>query len=151
MKTETGYAGIYCHSDGYETGVGAILNEHYQDSDKVKSLIALGDLSMLGKNLEPRSEYSHKFGDRFSRDVVRRISVRNQHWEVTKAHVDYDATMSYHRDRGDKLHITKGRTIQSVVNKIDCQYIYVFENGDWTCNGVPLVKAIKAAQAAGGM
>lgn len=130
MKTDTGYAGVYCHSDGYPAGVGAVLNEHYQDTEKIKALIALGDLSYLEKNVEPRAEYRHKFEDRQTDDDGRK-------------HVDPDATMAYHRDRGEDLNVTTGETAKAVAKRIDHQYLYVFENGDWTCNGEPLAKAVR--------
>lgn len=39
---------IYCHHDGYKSGVGATLLKHYQNPDEVEKLIELGDLSSLG-------------------------------------------------------------------------------------------------------
>ena len=39
---------IYCHFDGYLEHNGDILNEHYTTESKVRMLIGLGDLSMLG-------------------------------------------------------------------------------------------------------
>lgn len=43
---------IYCHNDGNLNHNGVILQKAYQDLDKVKKLISLGDLSALGENLE---------------------------------------------------------------------------------------------------
>lgn len=43
---------IYCHFDGYPSYVGAILNNYYKDEEKIKELIALGDISCLGQTLE---------------------------------------------------------------------------------------------------
>ena len=37
---------IYCHWDGYVSGVGKTLFNHY-DREKLKSLIELGDISVL--------------------------------------------------------------------------------------------------------
>lgn len=45
--------GIYCHNGGSLNHNGVILQKAYQDLDKVKKLISLGDLSALGENLEP--------------------------------------------------------------------------------------------------
>lgn len=42
---------IYCHFDGYLSHNGEILQNHFQDRDKVKQLIALGDLSCLGEDI----------------------------------------------------------------------------------------------------
>jgi hypothetical protein len=40
---------VYCHWDGYLEHNGAILAKHYDTSPKVNHLIAMGDLSSLGK------------------------------------------------------------------------------------------------------
>lgn len=44
--------GIYCHWDGYLEYNGSILLEHYSDPDKLEKLLALGDISSLGEELE---------------------------------------------------------------------------------------------------
>lgn len=69
---------IYCHFDGYFTGVGLTLDEHYRDREKVQSLIALGDLSSLGEHINPPPGTHHT-------------------WESPQRNV----TVSYHRDRGE--------------------------------------------------
>jgi hypothetical protein len=38
---------IYCHFDGYISGVGKLLKEYYTTQDKVEALIELGDISSL--------------------------------------------------------------------------------------------------------
>ena len=39
---------VYCHWDGYLDHNGRILQEHY-DSSRANNLVALGDISSLGK------------------------------------------------------------------------------------------------------
>ena len=39
---------IYCHHDGYPELVGAVLKQHYTEPEKLKALMALGDISTLG-------------------------------------------------------------------------------------------------------
>ena len=46
-----GVRAVYCHHDGYPTGVGAILGGWYKTPEQVESLLTLGDLSALGTNL----------------------------------------------------------------------------------------------------
>ena len=53
---------IYCHWDGYISGVGETLFENYH-SVKTEQLIALGDLSSLGKTLEDTVAFSRDQGD----------------------------------------------------------------------------------------
>ena len=38
---------IYCHFDGYLSGVGKLLKEYYTTQPKVQALIELGDISSL--------------------------------------------------------------------------------------------------------
>ena len=119
MKTKIGYAGIYCHYDGYPSCVGKILQENYQDESKVKELIALGDISSLEKLVNPESG-KHSYND-----------------------PQPGVTVAYYRDRGDIGCETKiGFSIKQVEDQIDNEYVYVFEDGKWTVNGKSLKVAI---------
>src|SRR5688572_278094 len=73
-------AAIYCHWDGYPSNNGNILQEHYQDDEKVDSLISLGALSALKPEVAPASGEAHTFDDPAK-----------------------DVTIAYHRDRGEEL------------------------------------------------
>ena len=42
---------VYCHFDGYLENNGQILNQHYTTEGKVRALINLGDLSVLGEDI----------------------------------------------------------------------------------------------------
>ena len=46
---------IYCHFDGYLLWNGEILQNHFQDREKVEQLIALGDISSLTPHLNSNS------------------------------------------------------------------------------------------------
>ena len=90
---ENGYLAIYCHSDGYTDGVGRTLYYHYQDEARIRSLLALGAISVL----------EEKIGDPS-------WSIMNlEHRRATGQHCwNYDyredgVTVAYHRDRGDEL------------------------------------------------
>lgn len=39
---------IYCHHDGYPSGVGEVLRKYYTNPDEAEKLMKLGDLSVLG-------------------------------------------------------------------------------------------------------
>jgi hypothetical protein len=54
-NSEGTVTGIYCHYDGYLSHVGRILQAHYNDPEKVKALISLGDISYLGNTLESKA------------------------------------------------------------------------------------------------
>ena len=45
------FQGIYCHHDGYFSGVGRTLKEFYTSPSQVDALLALGDISSLGMDL----------------------------------------------------------------------------------------------------
>lgn len=49
--------GIYCHWDGYISNNGRILEDYYTDEDKVRELIALGDLSSLGETVGVKVDF----------------------------------------------------------------------------------------------
>ena len=51
IKTETGYRSIYCHWDGYPTGVGKTLMDWWDTPEKIHNLMDLGDLSQLGDSI----------------------------------------------------------------------------------------------------
>ena len=118
-KTENGYRGIYCHWDGHIETNGKTLQEHYQNPGKVKQLIDLGAISFLGERVDPVEEHS------FSKP-------------------EKGPTIAYHRDRGDdKLGPYAGVRLTTVTNKIDYEFVYVFEDGKWTVNGDSLEEKLK--------
>jgi hypothetical protein len=49
--TKTNGKTIYCHWSGYPSSNGKILKENYNTLKKVKELIKLGDLSILGTTI----------------------------------------------------------------------------------------------------
>lgn len=51
---------IYCHYDGYLDHNGSILNEHYTTEGKVRALIALGDLSILGEDIGEQQDFDSR-------------------------------------------------------------------------------------------
>lgn len=48
---------IYCHWDGYPEHNGRILFNHYQDPFKVKRLIQLGNISILGEEIGNKQSF----------------------------------------------------------------------------------------------
>ena len=69
---------IYCHHDGYIGYNGNVLQNHYNQREKVEALIALGDISSLDESIS--TVHPHSF-DNPSRGV----------------------TVAYHRDRSEDL------------------------------------------------
>lgn len=50
---------IYCHSDGYVDYNGKMLFKHYQNLDKIYSLIELGDISSLGIEIGSKHDFDN--------------------------------------------------------------------------------------------
>jgi hypothetical protein len=115
------YAGIYCHFDGYVEGVGKMLLDHYQDAEKVSQLVALGDISTLGRRVSPVGPHSFRSPED-------------------------GTTVAYMRDRGETGCPAKtGATVNEVASSIG--HVYVFEDGAWTHNGYPLSDELKEAES----
>lgn len=83
MVLPTGEAkSIYCHWDGFPSHQAPILKEHYNTTEKVRELMALGAISYLAPKVKPDEGVAHSF-DKPAKDVV----------------------VAYHRDRGDELQL----------------------------------------------
>ena len=130
IKNEDGtVTGIYCHWDGYPENNGQILVEHYRNEKKVRELIDLGDLSILG----PEIGIAHDFE---SRDPTHK-----------------DMCTAYGRDRGEK-DVSK-TDFKSERDLALCgrgqEFSYVFDKGDWFLVGrynrahdrIPVVDILK--------
>ena len=100
---------IYCHWDGYPSNNGRILLEHFQTQEKVESLIELGSISSLNKNVEIPEGVTHSF-DNPADDVV----------------------VAYHRDRAEDLVILDHDSVKDFANSDIERYGYVFTAaGEW--------------------
>jgi hypothetical protein len=62
-RTDGTVAQVYCHWDGYLRGNGAILHESWRDPDELEQLIALGDLSSLGEDIDNCVFYGRDCGE----------------------------------------------------------------------------------------
>ena len=103
---------IYCHWDGYPNGVGKTLLEHYKGVRKVNSLIALGSISSLEKNIKPTLT-SHSFD-----------------------HKESNCTVAYHRDRGEELQIDEYNKQWEWTLYDNCEeWNYLWKDGAWYFKG----------------
>ena len=95
---------IYCHWDGYISHHGPILLKHYSTKAKVKSLMKLHSLSILGEFIGKR----HDFDQRFPTTKPRPCT-------------------SHVRDRGDLAHAYFG-----LLKDVDFQeFNYLFRGSKW--------------------
>jgi len=94
---------IYSHSDGYLEHVGKTLKKHYTDLNKVKKLISLGDISILGPKIGTKQSFNSP---------------------------DPDTVLAYGRDRGEKnvnakIHDSVRDYLRSLKNSgVDYAYLY---------------------------
>lgn len=105
---------IYCHSDGYPEYQMPILTEHYNTIEKVKELLALGDLSILKERIAPNKDEPHSFAYDERAEGV---------------------TVAYHRDRGEPMQAALHHGSIGELKKADwsIEYFYLFDesNGTW--------------------
>jgi hypothetical protein len=109
IENENGtISSIYCHWDGYPDGVGATLKEHYSNSQKLKMLLNLGDISILGEQVATMDEHSFN-------------------------NPKEGVTVAYHRDRGEvKREARTDVSIEQFKNRLDEDYGYVYsKGGNW--------------------
>ena len=103
---ENKYLTVYCHSDGYLTRNGALLQDCYNTPDQVDELLKLGDLSYLAESLHPNPDYPHSFD----------YGERQQ-----------GVTVAYVRDRGDKDVAAMEMTLQELDDPNNwTEYVYIF-------------------------
>jgi hypothetical protein len=110
MNEDGSITSVYCHWDGYPSHNGVILLENYQDPERIKMLISLGDLSSLEKKLIPEGNVVHSFED--PADGV---------------------CVFYGRDRkeiGTSCRVSAN--MKEFIEIADwCDYCYIFEAGVW--------------------
>ena len=104
---------IYCHSDGYLEYNGRVLFNHYSDSVKVNKLIAMGDMSMLGREIGEKINFNAPM----------------QYDENNIA----EQCRFYSRDRGEEGVEFKSFDDEAAwVNFYsDCEYFYLYDHGVW--------------------
>jgi hypothetical protein len=114
LKIKDQYKGIYCHNKGYPEHAGKILYKNYNNEEKIKKLIELGDIVHLDKSIDqPKEE------------------------DLSKNPIP-GYTISYHRDYKEKWEECspirfqdKKSLIEYIKLDSNTKYIYVFENNEW--------------------
>ena len=100
---------VYVHWDGYPSGVGQTLLDHYSDEDKLIALLDWGDISSLGPEIGLRNSFQNP---------------------------DPYFTVFYGRDRGEEN--TNARTHKDIDNFLTnalphVDYVYLYDGGKWRC------------------
>ena len=109
---DNGVQAIYSHSDNYLEHTGKILDQHYQDEDKVDELLSLGDLSIIDENIGEKINFNDY-----------------------KLRVENKQCLFYARDRGEKYKQAEQFYDENVLIKYgyncDVDFIYMFAYGYW--------------------
>lgn len=106
------YETIYCHWDGYPTGVGASLLESYNSLELANQLVAGGDISSIAGQPDNVPKYYAKRGSWGSSNWGSSADV-DEPWEDVKP---TNRTME---------------EIQKWAKDGFCEYVYLFEDGEW--------------------
>ena len=113
---------VYCHWDGYLSHNGRLLQDHY-DSAKANQLVAMGDLSSLGRVIGE----SHPFSPHTSaEDAALYEHARDQGY-----------CTFYNRDRGETgTEFKVAHTFEEFLGQADgcgAEYYYIMKDGVWYC------------------
>ena len=135
---------VYCHWDGYLEHNGRILQEYY-NSSRANELVALGDISSLGRLIGEKHPFSPYA---FAEDkIAHEAAVDAAGW-----------TTFYARDRGETgVEFATDFSFADFLNRVDdsgAEYYYIMRDGVWYtgCPGkgsrlVPLSEALAATKA----
>lgn len=104
--------GVYCHYDGYPSGVGATLANHYTTDERVEALLNLGSISQLHPRLVPDLGDTHTF-EKPAKNV----------------------TVAYHRDRGEAISTTTFPSldvmVENVAYQLGVEFVYIWDSNEW--------------------
>jgi len=128
---------IYCHWDGYLSHNGRLLQDHY-DSAKANNLVAMGDMSSLGRVIGE----AHPFSPHTSAEDAAL-------YEHAK---DQGYCTFYARDRGETgTEFQVAHTFAEFLEQADgcgAEYYYIMKDGVWyvgdTYDHSPLSKKLTA-------
>lgn len=102
---------IYCHWDGYPSYNGRLLLKYYSNEEKIRELIALGNISSLKEKANPNKDFEHSF-------------VKPQD----------DVTIAYHRDRQEEFRMSKFINEAHLIghkNKSGEEFNYLWKDNAW--------------------
>ena len=117
---------IYCHWGGLPESNGRILCGHFCNREKLKELMALGNLSELHPRLHPIGKHSFY-------------------------QPEQGTTVAHHRDRGDAWEKTCPQKFSSLkefleqpLGNLDTEYLYVLtKKGQWTVYSTRVNKPVR--------
>jgi len=92
VPKEDGIHYVYCHHDGYPSGLGAVLHDHYNSFEAACSILDLGNLSGLEATLEASDFYHRDREEPMEDNCSIVVADTDELFEVVR---DYDAEYCY--------------------------------------------------------
>ena len=138
---------VYCHFDGYPAGVGRTLFDYYNDEDRVKRLVSLGDLSYVERFL-------------CAEECANVYLIKPELPPHSFDHPWHHVTVAYGRDRGESnvdAHVWNNvDNVSDLLSSMEkfydwSEFLYVYDvlSGKWVVryagdnNCVPLEEAVE--------
>lgn len=119
------YYSIYCHSDGYPSFVGRLLETHWRDEVRLRALLELGDLSQLGEDI----------GEQHDFEWMSKMRHDGLYYKISQD-PRYNCCKFYGRDRGEghrMLQVSDSEhDLIAAAYDSDADYLYVWRDGEWT-------------------
>lgn len=109
---------IYCHSDGYPSGVGQTLKDYYTDEETIDKLLALGGLSYLGETPTSNEKYWN--------DGINPFDRINYH----KCGAYKDRIINGEKDEMPAVTV-KDKKEYKKSQAFDIEYVYLWSDGKW--------------------
>lgn len=118
---------VYCQWDGSPKHNGIILKECFTDVNRVKELIALGDLYNLRPNLypDPIGGYTKTLSLTKGWDIV------PAYGEHTHIKPQVGVIVAYHRDCGELMRFRCDNSVDDYIKSDLEEYGYLFKDGRW--------------------
>lgn len=118
---------IYCHNDGYCSGVGDDLFRYHNTEEKANQLMGLGDISSLHESLVPLVEAPARMHWDNSKPAPM-IPADKHHFDNPQAGV----TVAYHRDRAEPFRRQTHDNIDDYNQHASFEsYNYLFKDSRW--------------------
>lgn len=123
---------IYCQLDGYPSGVGKLLLNHYTNPDDITRLMGLGDLSWLGDKPEDPGDLWEREKLFYALDHEDWSKAFNEYWADVSRYCKSYATATRHRsERMFPKPLPRAEFGQAVDDSIMIAYVYLWDGFQW--------------------
>ena len=127
IQTNNNIKATYCHWDGHLDNVGKIIQENYQDENKVNQLIDLGFISSLRSEIGEKHPFDTPYDQNLTHEE---LDLKREEHDALYGHM----TTFYKRDRGedDASSFSYDSQEQLLNDKsYDSEFIYLLADSEW--------------------